>query len=140
MSNVNALPPDAILRLAKFLGMLGSDHIGERAAAGLKATQLIQSHGVTWADLVQQLNSPAPRRHAPGNSNRGKGRDAYFNWQPVAQACIDSHDQDDVVGPCLSAWEHNFITDILERDHDNLSEKQADVLRRLAQKMGVSTP
>lgn len=132
MSSVNVLPPEAILRLAKFLGMLGSEHMGERASAGLKATQLLQAHGATWADLVQQLNSPAPR-HAPP-PRQGK---PLFNWKPIAQGCLDVHEQDDIVGPCLSAWEHNFITDILERNFDSLTDKQADVLHRVAAKMGV---
>ena len=44
------LDPD---RLVKLLGMLGSDHDGERAAFGLKADQLLRSHGLTWADVIR---------------------------------------------------------------------------------------
>jgi hypothetical protein len=39
--------------LIKCLGMLGSDHAGERAAAGLKADQIIRQHGLTWPDLIR---------------------------------------------------------------------------------------
>ena len=39
-------------RLAKLLGMLGSDQAGERAAAAAKADQLIRQHGLQWADVV----------------------------------------------------------------------------------------
>jgi hypothetical protein len=38
--------------IIKLLGMLGSDHAGERAAAGLKADQFIRQLGVTWRDVV----------------------------------------------------------------------------------------
>ena len=40
-------------RLAKFCGLLGSNHEGERAAAALKATEALQSMGLTWEDLVK---------------------------------------------------------------------------------------
>jgi hypothetical protein len=39
-------------RLAKLCGMLGSNHDGERAAAGLKADQLVRNLGLTWADII----------------------------------------------------------------------------------------
>jgi hypothetical protein len=32
--------------------MLGSDHIGERAAAALKADQFVRDHGLTWAQVI----------------------------------------------------------------------------------------
>ena len=36
------------LKLIRMLGMLGSDFEAERAAAALKASQLIRSRGLTW--------------------------------------------------------------------------------------------
>ena len=39
-------------RLIKLLGLLGSDHNGEIAAAGRMADALIRDAGVTWADLI----------------------------------------------------------------------------------------
>jgi hypothetical protein len=38
-------------RLATILGMLGSEHAGERAAAGLQAEAFRKKHGLTWADF-----------------------------------------------------------------------------------------
>jgi hypothetical protein len=32
--------------------MLGSDHDGERAAAGLKAHEFLKGHGLTWRDVI----------------------------------------------------------------------------------------
>lgn len=38
-------------RFRKILGLLGSDHDGERSAAALKATAMLKAAGVTWADV-----------------------------------------------------------------------------------------
>jgi hypothetical protein len=42
--------------LARILGMLGSDHAGERAAAGLQAEAFRRKHRLTWTELF----IPAP--------------------------------------------------------------------------------
>jgi hypothetical protein len=54
-------------RLVKVLGMLGSDHAGERAAAGAKAAALVKAAGMTWRDviapsppIIPQLENPTP--------------------------------------------------------------------------------
>ena len=47
-------------RLAQMLGLLGSDHAGERDAAGLAAHRLIRQRGLTWLDII----APAPSTHA----------------------------------------------------------------------------
>ena len=52
----NLSMPD-LERLERILGMLGSSHDGERAAAALKANELITNRGVTWADLIASLKS-----------------------------------------------------------------------------------
>ncbi len=39
-------------RLAKLLGMLGSEHDGERASAGLLAHKLIRERGLTWPEII----------------------------------------------------------------------------------------
>jgi hypothetical protein len=57
-SDMDRLAPDALERLIKLLGMLGSAHDGERAAAGLKAHDLIRRHGLTWSDIL--ATSPKP--------------------------------------------------------------------------------
>lgn len=48
-------------RLAKILGMLGSDHAGERATAAAKAHAIVHSAGLTWRDLVMPSPSVAPQ-------------------------------------------------------------------------------
>jgi hypothetical protein len=49
---MDRLGPDALERLIKLLGMLGSVHDGERAAAGLKAHEFIRRHGLQWSDII----------------------------------------------------------------------------------------
>lgn len=38
-------------RFRKILGLLGSDHDGERAVAALKATAMLKASGATWGDV-----------------------------------------------------------------------------------------
>lgn len=48
-----------LTRLIRILGMLGSDHDGERAAAALAADKLVRGSGWSWSDLL------APARASP---------------------------------------------------------------------------
>lgn len=41
-----------LFRLTRILGMLGSAHDGERAAAALAADRLVREMGTTWQDLL----------------------------------------------------------------------------------------
>ena len=66
-----ALPPERRVRLTKLLGLLGSDHVGERANAGAMADKLIREAGLTWESL---LNGAAERKPPP----------AYDPWEIVA--------------------------------------------------------
>lgn len=40
-------------RLIAILGMLGSDHDGERAAAALQATKMVRDAGLSWDRIIQ---------------------------------------------------------------------------------------
>jgi len=44
-------------KLIRILGMLGSDHPGERAAAALAAHRLVQSKRTNWYDLLKPPGS-----------------------------------------------------------------------------------
>ena len=62
-------------RLAAILGMLGSEHAGERAAAALQAEAFRRHHNLTWDQLVGgktiaenvyvEPPSPPPPQQAP---------------------------------------------------------------------------
>jgi hypothetical protein len=58
---MDQLAPDALERLIKLLGMLGSAHDGERAAAGLKAHEFIRRLGLTWCILLAAPQTPPPK-------------------------------------------------------------------------------
>ena len=67
---MNALPATHRTKLAKLLGMLGSDHPGERDAAALAAHRLVTQAGLTWRQVV---TPPAVESRCP-NSGRGVRR------------------------------------------------------------------
>jgi len=46
-------------RLAKICGLLGSCHPGERAAAALKATAMLEEAGMTWEAFVRSVQHEA---------------------------------------------------------------------------------
>ena len=50
------------VRLIRILGMLGSDHAGERASAGLAAHRLLQASSFSWAELLMPGLSGARSR------------------------------------------------------------------------------
>lgn len=52
-------------RLAAILGMLGSDHAGERAAAALQAEAFRKRHGLTWSELLALSPAAPPPEPAP---------------------------------------------------------------------------
>jgi hypothetical protein len=60
-------------RLARLLGMLGSDHLGERDNAARAAHRLVQQHGITWFDVV--VTYPPPDTDDP---------DTTRQWSAVA--------------------------------------------------------
>jgi hypothetical protein len=47
-------------RLIRILGMLGSEHPGERASAALAAHRLVRSMNTTWWDLLQPKAAGQP--------------------------------------------------------------------------------
>jgi hypothetical protein len=101
------LAPDALERLIKLLGMLGSAHDGERAAAGLKAHELIRRHGLTWEDiLLTTPETPKP-----------------LGWRDKLAAC-EAHQH------CLNSRERAFVFS-LRRWRGTPTEKQLAWLDRI---------
>ena len=58
-TSVNTLAASDRVHLAKLLGLLDSDHAGERDNAACAAHRLVQQHGITWFDVVTH---PLPTR------------------------------------------------------------------------------
>jgi hypothetical protein len=88
----------ALERLIKLLGMLGSAHDGERAAAGLKAHEFLKRRGLSWADVI----------HLPIADQRdgGDGRDREpFGWRAQREFCLRHSER-------LTAKELGFLLNI----------------------------
>jgi hypothetical protein len=90
-------------------GMLGSAHDGERAAAGLKAHELIRRHNLTWSDIL--LTAPAP------------ASPPKLGWRDKLTACA-AHQH------CLNSRERAFVLS-LERWRGTPTEKQLAWLDRI---------
>ena len=120
MTAVAHLPPDIVDKLAKVLGMLGSDFDGEVAAAGRRADAMVKGAGLTWSDVV----APAPRPpHRPPRRWRRvvsptDGAALCLQWPEV-----------------LTDWEADFCRSIVGRRR--ISAKQAAVLTRIAAKVAA---
>jgi hypothetical protein len=76
------LDPQTADRLIKLLGMLGSVHAGERAVAGLKASQLLRDRKLTWHDVI----------HVPIADHRNfygaKTEPVEEDWEPMRRFCL----------------------------------------------------
>jgi len=77
-------------RLIKLLGMLGSDHDGERASAALLATRMLKEAGLVWADLVIHTKADSdPRRDSDprcdSDPRRGSAPRRDARWAEFAR-------------------------------------------------------
>jgi hypothetical protein len=106
-----------IARLVKVLGMLGSPHAGERAAAGLKADQLVRQLGLRWPDIIAVERAPTTVAADGGE----------ISWRAMLRVCHDCSDE-------LSVKERGFI-DTLSRWRGAPTPKQikwlTDIYERL---------
>jgi hypothetical protein len=109
------LDPRNLERLVKLLGMLGSDHDGERAAAAAKASELVRAHGLTWLDVIP--TAPTSYRHE--HTKRSNG-DAGADWRTMRDFCAQR-------SSLLRSREQEFIDDI-NGWHGALTPKQSDWL------------
>src|SRR5215470_10768514 len=75
-------------------GRFFAPHIGERAAAGLKADQLVKQLGLRWSDIIAVERAPTVA--ADGGE---------ISWRVMLGACCDRSDE-------LSVKERGFIDTI----------------------------
>lgn len=103
-------------RLASILGMLGSDHQGERDAAALAANRLVRDRGVAWSDLLAA--QPAAPEPEPSST-------AQENYRLCSR-----HTE------LLTDWERNFLRRLnLAR---GISPKQREILEQMAAKVRLA--
>ncbi len=110
---MNALLQTDRTKLVKLLGMLGSNHAGERDAAGLAAHRLLQKRGMTWEDA---LTPRAAERRLP----------QHATWRTTCARLMENP-------RALRAWERNFVADL--PNFPRISVKQRYVLNEIAQRV-----
>jgi hypothetical protein len=100
---IAALSPAQREKLAKLLGMLGSNHSGERDAAGLAAHRLVFGAGMTWFDVL----TPQVEHHRPEPDDEpGYAKRANSTaWQQAVEMYLGYPN-------LLSQWEQQFLRDI----------------------------
>jgi hypothetical protein len=99
-------------KLVKLLGLLGSDHHGEVAAAGQAAHRLVKAAGLVWSDVI----AVAP------NPKLGEWREPE-SWQDSVWICL-------TLDPSpLSEWDIQFLMGIAHRS--SLTVKQEVQRRRI---------
>jgi hypothetical protein len=133
-----------LARLAKLLGMLGSEHPGERVNAGLLADRLVRDAGITWSEIINgsDIAIQAGRQLlAENNALRAElARIRAVALIPPAQPWRDADDADEAIEGLLlwrthlNEWESKFLASLLRRRR-RLSEKQFAALARIGLKV-----
>jgi hypothetical protein len=98
--------------LVKLCGMLGSAHIGERAAAAAKADQLLRSRGLRWNDVIV-----TPSQATTTKSAKRSPWPPPPEWWDQLTFCLDHRD-------LLTEREQDFV-DSLRHWRGRPTEKQA---------------
>ena len=118
-----ALAPGQRDKLVRVLGMLGSEHMGERAAAALAADKLLRSVGVTWAEVIGEQ---------PVSSGYGFSASPVPDYVSDLQACGRRSD-------LLTKWEVTFVTGLAQQKTP-ASRRQRDLLAGIAAKVRAAGP
>jgi hypothetical protein len=118
-----ALTPAFADKLVKVLGMLGSDHDGEVAAAGRMAHAMLKAMGLTWGDVIKPA---APKPEPPPQSRTQRRWRRTVSPGDTAALCLQWSE-------VLTEWEVDFCRSIVGRRR--ISAKQTDVIERIARKV-----
>jgi hypothetical protein len=115
---VSALAEADRTKLAQMLGLLGSDHAGERDAAGLAAHRLMQRRGLSWFDVLTP-SLPLADHDPCADPLRG-------DWRAMAVACTR-------FPHLLDKWEWQFLGGL--HRFPRLSRKQRTILTRIVTRL-----
>ena len=110
---MSALSSTNRIKVAKLLGMLGSNHAGERDAAGLAAHRIVTAAGLSWRQLItpQPVEKDIPLR--------GK-------WRQTCADCLAKPGS-------LKPWEVTFLREL--PGFRRLSGKQRYILKEIADRV-----
>ena len=92
------LSPAERRRLVNILGMMGSDHDGERAGAAALASRLVRDRGLTWDAVIPADGSTTTSSPSPGAAD-------YAAWRAMLALCTWHR-------AALSEWEQGFVADL----------------------------
>jgi hypothetical protein len=143
-----ALAPAEQQKLARLLGMLGSDHDGEALNAARLAQRLVTAANLTWAELVA---APAALTPAEVDLRRVEQleRDAFERGRKAGLAEQQEVPRsfpawaDHCLHQCprlLTTWETTFLTDFVAKRWSVPTPKQRLVLERISVRCGVPLP
>jgi hypothetical protein len=120
MTAAASLTPAFADKLVKVLGMLGSDHDGEIAAAGRRAHSMLKAMGLTWSDVIKPAS---PKSEQPQQQRRWRRPTSPSD---TAALCLQWPE-------VLTEWEVDFCRSIVGRRR--ISAKQTEVLDKIARKV-----
>lgn len=112
-------------RLAKLLGMLGSNFDGEVVNAARAADRLIKNAGETWESVIIHTTTIAVSYQPHTRQREYRAPPAPEHWEEVKKY--------QAYTTVLNAWEAKFLESIGLRH--SLSEKQQKVLARIRAKI-----
>ncbi len=107
-------------RLAKLLGMVGSDHDGESVSAARHADRLVRQSGMSWREIVAD-NSPHHPLRAPVEQTDGDDLDDEIDF------CLRNLDR-------LNDWERRFLISLRDQ-RSPLSIKQKNKVAAIVDKL-----
>lgn len=113
------MPPDTASRLIRVLGMLGSAHEGERAAAGLMAHRIVSRAGLTWEDAL------APLLAQKAEEPSVEAFEGFGDFKCAVTFCLANSAK-------ISEWDFEFLNSL--RRFKKISTKQRAVLARIVSK------
>jgi hypothetical protein len=105
-------------RLAGICGLFESNSDGEVLTAARMAAEFLRSRNLSWGDVLHA----APPEPVTIRADR--------NWRQVAEQILYEHEMG------LVDWEAKYVQDLL-RHGVAPTDRQAKVLRNIAQKVGV---
>lgn len=93
--------PIDLKRFIQVCGMMGSDGLGERAAAAEAATKMLRSAGLTWEELLRHVAQRVDEEStadAKGQTTKNGG------WRAcdIVRECAKHMDD-------LTEWQRNFV-------------------------------
>jgi hypothetical protein len=103
---MSILPEKVKAQLQKIVARFESEHQGEREAAILAATRILDQHGLRWCEVFTPPESPKRETQSGG-------------WGATCHRLLEERS-------CLTRWEIGFISEL--RRFPRISDRQREIL------------